>query len=152
MGQPFPARAWGVEHLTPRERMVKILDAGADQFGGEKCTDLLVELVETGLSQERLDVSARRLLREKFLLGLFEDPFVDVDAADAIVGRADFRAAGDAAQRASITVLTNSTTDAVAPALPIARGARLYVEGLSPTSRRGMGQSSPRRPRRMSRS
>ena len=28
MGQPFPARAWGVEHLTPRERMLKVLDAG----------------------------------------------------------------------------------------------------------------------------
>ena len=34
-GEPFPARAWGVEHLTPRERMVKVLDAGVDQFGGE---------------------------------------------------------------------------------------------------------------------
>ena len=132
MGQPFPARAWGVEHLTPAERMTKILDAGADQFGGEKCTELLVELVEVGVvSQERLDVSARRLLREKFLLGLFENPYVDVEAADAIVGAPEFRAAGDAAQRASITVLTNSTSDAGTAALPFARGARLYVEGLS---------------------
>ena len=31
----FPARAWGVEHLTPVERIVKALDAGVDQFGGE---------------------------------------------------------------------------------------------------------------------
>lgn len=126
MGQPFPARAWGVEHLTPAERLVKVLDAGADQFGGEKCTELLIELVENGtLTHERLDVSARRLLREKFLLGLFENPYVDADAADGIVGSAAFRAAGDAAQRASIAVLSNRDA-----ALPFARGARLYVEGI----------------------
>ncbi len=126
MGTPFPARAWGVEHLTPGERMQKVLDAGADQFGGEKCTEILLGLVADGLvSEERLDVSARRLLREKFVLGLFENPFVDAEAADRIVGSAAFRAAGDAAQRASITVLQSS------PALPFARGVRLYVEGIA---------------------
>ncbi|UNK70435.1 glycoside hydrolase family 3 N-terminal domain-containing protein [Microbacterium sp. H1-D42] len=124
-GHPFPARAWGVEHLTPKERMKKVLDAGADQFGGEDCPELLLELVAEGeVTEERLDVSARRLLREKFALGLFENALVDEAAANGIVGREDFRTAGEAAQRASITVLTN------AGALPIARGARLYVEGI----------------------
>ncbi|WP_447911914.1 glycoside hydrolase family 3 protein [Microbacterium phyllosphaerae] len=124
-GQPFPARAWGVEDLTPRERMLKVLDAGADQFGGEDCPELLLELVADGsVSEERLDVSARRILREKFELGLFENPFVDEDTADAIVGRAEFRAAGEAAQRASVTVLTNDGS------LPFARGIKLYVEGI----------------------
>lgn len=124
-GQPFPARAWGVENLTPRERMKKVLDAGADQFGGEANPELLLELVADGeVSEERLDVSARRILREKFELGLFENPFVDEDAADEIVGRAEFRAAGEDAQRASITVLANDG------ALPFARGRKLYVEGI----------------------
>ncbi len=124
-GQPFPARAWGVEDLTPRERMLKVLDAGVDQFGGEDCPELLLELLADGsVSEERLDVSARRILREKFELGLFEDPFVDEDAADEIVGRAEFRAAGEAAQRASVTVLTNDG------ALPFATGLKLYVEGI----------------------
>lgn len=123
-GQPFPARAWGVEDLTPRERMVKVLDAGVDQFGGEACPELLLEIVESGeVSEDRLDASARRILREKFELGLFENAFVDEDAADAIVGRADFRAAGEAAQRASVTVLKNDV-------LPFARGRRIYVEGI----------------------
>ncbi|MDQ0646804.1 beta-glucosidase [Microbacterium natoriense] len=127
MGADFSARAWGVEHLTPAERMVKILDAGADQFGGESETGLLIDLVRSGeVSEERLDVSARRLLREKFELGLFEDPYVDVSAADAIVGSAEFRAAGEQAQRASIAVLSN---DGV---LPLRRGLKLYVEGISP--------------------
>ncbi|GAA1234873.1 glycoside hydrolase family 3 N-terminal domain-containing protein [Microbacterium phyllosphaerae] len=124
-GQPFPARAWGVEDLTPRERMLKVLDAGADQFGGEDCPELLLELVADGsVSEERLDVSARRILREKFELGLFENPFVDEDAADEVVGRAEFRAAGEAAQRASVTVLTNDGS------LPFSVGLKLYVEGI----------------------
>src|SRR6478736_10470407 len=112
-GQPFPARAWGVEHLTPRERMVKVLEAGVDQFGGEACPELLVELVESGdITEARLDASARRLLREKFVLGLFDQPYVDVERAGVVVGSAEFVAAGEAAQRASITVLTNEATDA----------------------------------------
>lgn len=135
MGTPFPARAWGVEHLTPGERMRKILDAGADQFGGEKCTEILLGLVADGtVTEERLDVSARRLLREKFVLGLFEDPYVDADAADAIVGSAGFRAEGEAAQRASITVL--AATDAV----PFARGQKLYLEGIAPEAAAGYGE------------
>ncbi|GAA1957079.1 glycoside hydrolase family 3 protein [Agromyces allii] len=132
-GEPFPARAWGVEHLTPRERVIKVLEAGVDQFGGEAIPELLVELVEAGeISEERLDVSARRLLREKFVLGLFDQPFVDVEHAARVVGSDEFVAAGEAAQRASITVLTNTVTDAGAPTLPLARGLRLYVEGIAP--------------------
>lgn len=141
-GDPHPARAWGVEHLTPSERMQKVLDAGADQFGGEACPELLIELVETGLvPEDRLDTSARRILREKFELGLFENPYVDEDAADRILGHADFRAAGEAAQRASITVLTNevpaSATDAI---LPLRRGVKLYVEGIAPEAVAGFGE------------
>ena len=33
-GRPLPARAWGVEHLSALDRVVKIVDAGADQLGG----------------------------------------------------------------------------------------------------------------------
>ncbi|WP_223587210.1 glycoside hydrolase family 3 protein [Microbacterium sp. OVT16B] len=135
MGTDFAARAWGVEHLTPAERMVKILDAGADQFGGENETELLIGLVRSGeVAEGRLDVSARRLLREKFELGLFEDPYVDVDAADAIVGSAEFRAAGEQAQRASVAVLSN---DGV---LPLRTGLKLYVEGIAPEAAARYGE------------
>ncbi|MFG3342270.1 glycoside hydrolase family 3 N-terminal domain-containing protein [Glycomyces sp. NPDC048151] len=135
MGQPFPARAWGVEHLTPRERMVKILDAGADQFGGEAIPELLVDIVRSGeVGEDRLDVSARRLLREKFVLGLFDRPLVDVEAAKALVGSAEFRAEGEAAQRASVTLLSNDGT------LPLKAGLKLYVEGVDPEVAAEYGQ------------
>jgi beta-glucosidase len=129
-GEPFPARAWGVEHLSPRERMLKIIEAGVDQFGGESIPDLLIDLVRSGdVSEDRLDISAGRLLREKFRLGLFDQPFVDVEHARTTVGSTEFLAAGVDAQRASVTVLTNRTTDGSA-LLPIGRGRKLYVEGI----------------------
>jgi beta-glucosidase len=131
--QVLPARAWGVESLTPPERMLKVLDAGADQFGGEECVDILLDLVAQGrVTEERIDESARRLLLVKFQLGLFDDPYVDEDAAEQIVGRADFRAAGEQAQAASVTLLENKAVDGM-PVLPLFAGAeqvRVYSENI----------------------
>jgi beta-glucosidase len=122
---------WGVEHLSVEERMVKALDAGIDQFGGEHNADVLLGLVKDGsVSEARLDVSVRRLLREKFRLGLFENPFVGVERADAIVGSSEARAAGVDAQAAAHTLLKNAE---VGPSrLPLRAGLRLYLEGVSP--------------------
>jgi beta-glucosidase len=104
----MPALAWGLEDLDLGGRIRAALDAGIDQFGGESCTDALVALVEQGLvAEERLDVSARRLLAAKFALGLFDDPYTDPDRADRIVGSAQGQAAGAAAQRRSVVVLKN---------------------------------------------
>jgi len=126
LGQPMPTRAWGLEHLDPLERVERVLSAGCDQFGGESCPELVVTLVRSGwVSESRIDESVRRLLLEKFRLGLFERRYVDVDSAPAVVGRADFVAAGEAAQRASYTLLTN--TDEL---LPLEPGSTVYLEGV----------------------
>lgn len=129
--QVLPARAWGVEHLTPIERMDRILLAGADQFGGEECVELLLELVADGrVSEERIDASARRLLAVKFRLGLFDNPFVDEEAAAVTVGRESFRSAGYAAQARSVTVLQNGGEDS-ASTLPLAPGLAVYAENFT---------------------
>lgn len=134
LGEPAAARAWGVEHLTVAERAAKALDAGTDQFGGEQCPEVIVELVRSGrLPEERIDVSVRRLLREKFVLGLFEQPYVDVDRAEQVVGAREFTALGEAAQRRSLTVLTNRAL------LPVTGRPRLYVQGLSPQTASAYG-------------
>lgn len=127
-GEKQAARAWGIEHLTPLERLEKALLAGVDQFGGEHCPELIVELVETGrITLARIDESARRLLREKFVLGLFDNAFVDPSQVETIVSRPDFLEAGYTAQCQSITVLTNGSE---APFLPFARRPRLYSPGI----------------------
>ncbi|MEU2199384.1 glycoside hydrolase family 3 N-terminal domain-containing protein [Isoptericola sp. NPDC019482] len=129
MGQTFPARAWGVEHLAPVDRLEKILAAGADQLGGEACPELVVELVRAGrVTEARVDESVARLLREKFELGLFDDArYVDPDAAASVVGHADLVAAGRRAQSRSVTPLASAADGAAH--LPLARGLRVFVEG-----------------------
>ncbi|MCK9925336.1 glycoside hydrolase family 3 C-terminal domain-containing protein [Frankia sp. AgPm24] len=122
---------WGVEHLSHAERMARALDAGIDQFGGEEDVDVLLGLLADGtVSEQRIDTSVRRLLREKFRLGLFEHRFVDAGQADAIVGGPEARAAGLAAQASAHTLLKNAESG---PArLPLRGSPRLYLEGLAP--------------------
>ncbi|MCL4835561.1 MAG: glycoside hydrolase family 3 C-terminal domain-containing protein [Caldilineaceae bacterium] len=125
------AKCWGVEHLSLAERVKKVLEAGVDQFGGEACPEVIVELVTSGqIGEDRIDQSVRRLLREKFRLGLFDNPFVDEGRAVEIVGNAEFQAAGELAQRKSIVLLKNGSGDA--PVLPLSGRPKLYVEGVSP--------------------
>ncbi len=132
--QVLPARAWGVEHLDPHGRMELILAAGADQFGGEECVEILLDLVNSGrVTEARVDESARRLLAVKFRLGLFDNPYVDEDLAPQTVGRADFREEGYAAQARSVTVLTNSPDTNAAHTvgvLPLRPGLRIYTESI----------------------
>jgi beta-glucosidase len=124
----MPARAWGVETLSMAERALKVLEAGVDQFGGEACPEVIVQLVREGkVSRERIDRSVRRLLRDKFRLGLFDDPYLDVDAAEKIVGQAEFRKVGDLAQRKSIVLLKNEKQ-----ILPLKNGLKIYVENIKP--------------------
>ncbi len=107
----WPARAWGVEKLTPEERVLKVINAGVDQFGGESVPELVVKLVKEGKLQEsRIDESVTRVLRQKFQLGLFDNPYVDVDHAVKTVGRADFVKAGEESQRRAMVLLKNTNT------------------------------------------
>ncbi|GGM89013.1 beta-glucosidase [Terrabacter tumescens] len=148
--QVLPARAWGVEHLDPHGRMELILEAGADQFGGEECVEILLDLVAQGrVTEARIVASARRILAVKFRLGLFEDPYVDEDAAAAIVGRDDFREEGYAAQARSVTVLQNgapagvrspaATVTCAEATLPLRDGLSVYVENVSPEAAARLG-------------
>ncbi|KAF2417547.1 glycoside hydrolase family 3 N-terminal domain-containing protein [Microbacterium sp. B35-30] len=122
---------WGVESLTFDERLIKSLEAGVDQFGGETDVQALIDLVRGGrVSESRLDISVRRLLREKFSLGLFDEArYVDVDSADELVGSADARAAGLEAQSAAFTLLTNGEG---AAHLPLSGQPSVYLEGGEP--------------------
>ncbi len=125
----FPARAWGVENLSTEERVAKIIDAGVDQLGGENIPDVIVKLVKDGkLSEKRIDESIVRLLRLKFILGLFDNPFVDETKAAAIVGSSEFMAAGQAVQRRSLTLLKNDNHT-----LPLAPNKlKIYIKNINP--------------------
>ncbi|MDP3449587.1 MAG: glycoside hydrolase family 3 N-terminal domain-containing protein [Anaerolineaceae bacterium] len=124
----WEARAWGVEHLSESDRVLKAIDAGVDQFGGEKCPELVVELVNTGkLSEARIDQSIRRLLRQKFQLGLFDNPFVDESQVLNVVGTTASAAAGLASQEKAITLLKNDQQ-----VLPLKGTPKIHVTNISP--------------------
>ncbi len=138
MGRTLPARAWGVEQLSVAERARKALDAGVDQFGGESCPEVIVQLVEQGqVTESRLDISVRRILRDKFRLGLFDNPYVDETAARSIVGQPEFRAAGERAQRRSLVLLKNGA--GANPLLPVSGRPRIFAPGLDPAVVSGYG-------------
>ncbi|MEU8820557.1 glycoside hydrolase family 3 N-terminal domain-containing protein [Actinoplanes sp. NPDC048796] len=126
-GAPMPARAWGVESLSRLDRVYRILEAGADQLGGEYCPELIVSLVSSGrVPLSRIDESARRILRDKFRLGLFDDRrYVSTSDAATEIGRPAYVAAGLEAQRRSIVVLQSSV-------LPLSEGVNVYVDGVDP--------------------
>jgi beta-glucosidase len=130
----WPARAWGVEKLSEEERVLKVLNAGVDQFGGENCPEHVIKLVKDGkLTEARIDQSVRRLLRQKFELGLFEDPYIDVENAMAVVGKDEFKKAGEDAQRRAITLLKNSAVKDK-NILPLEAGKlKIYIKNINPT-------------------
>jgi beta-glucosidase len=142
----FPARAWGVEHLGLNERVKKALEAGVDQFGGESCQEVIVELVRTGqVSESRINESIRRLLGDKFRLGLFDTRAVRVEEAERIVGKPAFRAAGELAQRKSIVLLKNGSKSPEQPQaqekiLPVQSRPRLYLENINPEVAAAFGE------------
>jgi beta-glucosidase len=118
---------WGVETLTKEQRFAKALNAGVDQFGGVMDAEIIVRLVQAGeVTEARVDQSVRRLLTLMFRLGLFENAYVDADAALRVVGSATARAAGLDAQRRSLTLLANRDN-----LLPLARGKKVWLVGIA---------------------
>ena len=124
----WPARAWGVESLSCPERVLKVLEAGVDQFGGESCPEYVVELVKSGrLSETRIDQSVRRLLRLKFQLGLFDNPFVDESLVPQVLGDPASLAAGHASQQHAMTLLKNE-----GKLLPLQGQPKIFVKNIDP--------------------
>jgi len=126
------AKNWGVEDLTIKERIKKVIDAGVDQFGGNMNTSELIELVEEGqISEARIDESVKRLLRAKFKMGLFDNPFVDEDQSEKIVGKKEFIEKGKLAQRKSIVLLKNKINLDSTFTLPLKKNIKIYTENIN---------------------
>ena len=130
------SRHWGVESLSISERYLKSIEAGIDQYGGEHDTEVLIALVATGrVSETRIDQSVRRILRNKFDLGLFEQPFVDEARVKERVNQPASIERGLHAQRRSIVLLANENR-----VLPLAKTTTIFVDGLDPAVAADYGQ------------
>ncbi len=125
-----------MEHLSEKERIEKVINAGVDQFGGESRPELVIELVKEGrITEERINQSVRRLLRLKFQLGLFDNPYVDAEKVPQIVGNAEFQKEADVAQRRSFNLLKNEA------GLPLRRkDLKIYIWNCDSTTVAQYGQ------------
>lgn len=111
---------WGYEDNSvwdPAKRASKVVEVGVDQMGGWNDPSTLMtayEDMKANLGEEQAEAnfraSAKRLLLGYFDTGVFEDPYVDVDAARKEVDGApdDVTAAALAAQVKGIVMLKNA--------------------------------------------
>jgi len=122
-------KPYGVEELTVAQRHLKVLRAGVDQFGGNndkvpvlEAFELMIEGDGEEKAMERIRTSARRLLRNIFRTGLFENPYLIPEESAKIVGCPAYMAKGFEAQVKSIVMVKNHEN-----ALPIADAKQTRV-------------------------
>jgi len=121
-----PASAHGVEKLSKPERVAKIINAGCDMLGGEALPDVVVKLVKAGtITESRIDSSVRRILREKFKLGLFDDPYIN-EASVNVLNSTAYAKKGIEAQQKSLVLLKNDQN-----ILPLAGNKKIYLQGFN---------------------
>ncbi len=109
--------------------VVTSINAGVDMnmvpYNHRMFIDAMTAAVEKGdISVERIDDAVRRILRAKFMLGLFEHPFPD-SAWESLVGSDEHRELAREAVRKSLVLLQNENE-----VLPIAKDTPLiFVAG-----------------------
>ena len=144
----FGRTPWGVESLTVAERHYKILMAGCDQFGGNNDAEPVLEAYQMGVKEHgeeqmraRFEQSAVRLLKNIFRVGLFENPYLNVEETKATVGKPEFMTAGYQAQLKSIVMLKNQDD-----VLPIQKEKKVYIpQRYVPASSNFFGEEIPAR-------
>ncbi len=126
----FPGNRFS-DHVTP------FLGAIASNVVGVMPTyDILNGLsIDGSLSITRLNEAVARIMVVKFDLGLFENPYVDPAQAATIVGNAQYRNEGLAAQAKAVVVLENSRGARMLPAA----GAKLFLHGVDSAVARARG-------------
>ena len=105
---------WGVELLSVPERHYKIFKSDVDQIGGSNNSGPVLEAYgmwaeEYGeeSADERFRRSAKRILLNMFRVGLFENPYLDIEETVATMGKPEFMEEGYNAQLKSVVMLKN---------------------------------------------
>jgi beta-glucosidase len=130
------SRGWGLESYRtnpatskpygPADRTAIAIKSGTDVLSEFSVNKTITDLVAQGMLDERthIDPAVTRLLTEQFQLGLFENPYVDAEAAAATIGKPENRALGMDVQRKSVVLLQNRNN-----LLPLKPGAKVFSMG-----------------------
>ena len=122
-------RHWGVDNLSIKERYKKSIDAGVDQYGGESSPKYILDLVKDNeITEERINFSVKKILINKFELGLFDEPFVDEQSVIKKVGIEPYINKGILAQKKSVVLLKNDKNDNK-NVLPLSKGVKVFSDG-----------------------
>jgi len=124
----FGSKCYGVEQLTEAERHLRAIENGVDQFGGNSDMQPILEAYKLGCGKygeqamrERMEESAVRLLKNIFRCGLFENPYLEPQVSDSIVGCGEFVEAGFKAQLKSVVMVKNQQV------LPVQEKKKVYI-------------------------
>ena len=111
---------WGIDDLERLHHVepditgaaVRALKAGVDFDlpDGNAFSKLPEALAAGRVTQAEIDTAVRRMLRMKFLSGLFENPYADAKYAEAITDNAEARTVATEAARRSVVLLKNDGT------------------------------------------
>ena len=131
---------FGVEQMQTRHHVAadkadaaaQALDAGVDlELPDPYGFSELVGLVKSGrMAESEIDRSAARMLRAKFLAGLFENPYVDPDRAERVTNTPEHQALALEAARKSIVLLKNQGA-----LLPLDRGRVKTLAVIGPNAK-----------------
>jgi beta-glucosidase len=123
-------RAWGLEDKTVPERVAAAINGGTETLSGFATNKTIKDLLDAGLiSSDRVNEAAKRLLKEQFQLGLFENPYIDASQANGVIGADASRATGLELQKKSVVLLKNETGAGGSKVLPLQAGAKVYTIG-----------------------
>ena len=134
---------WGMEWKSEQVRIATAINAGADTLSGYATNSTIKALLDQGLiSQTRVNQAVKRLLKEQFQLGLFENPYVDPSQANTLIGKTDSVAKALEMQKKSVVLLQNqTTTNGAGKVLPLSAGAKVYSIGFTPATVASYGYS-----------
>lgn len=119
-----PASAYGVENLNISQRLKKVIMSGVDMIGGENLTNELVNLIESGqILESRIDQSVYRIMKQKFQLGLFDNPYLESDILK-VYDKQYNKEKGIEAQKKSLVLLSNKNN-----ILPLSEDSKIFYHG-----------------------
>lgn len=119
---------------TMKEAAVMALSAGVDiDLGGDAYMNLMDAVNRKEISKEILDAAVSRVLRLKFEMGLFENPYVDPGKAKKEVRSKEYVTLARQVAQASITLLKNEHS-----LLPLDRSMKVALIGPNANNRYNM--------------